>query len=70
MSQLKETQYHIFVYQTPRCLHEENEMENEVEMYIYIYRSYQNLSCIGWAKTDSIWIILKLSSKTKLYLKL
>ena len=44
--------------------------KTEVKMYIYIHRSYENLPCMNWAKTESILTILKISVKTKLYSKL
>ena len=47
MSQKKEAFYYKFVYETSRWLLEGSEEETEVEMYIYINSSYQNLTCIG-----------------------
>ena len=70
MSQWKEVFYDTLIYQTARCLDEGNEKKTEVKMYIYIHRSYENLPCMNWAKTESILTILKISVKTKLYSKL
>ena len=70
MSQWKEVFYDTIIYKTARCIDEGNEKKTEVKMYIYIHRSYENLPCMNWAKTESILTILKISVKTKLYSKL
>ena len=67
MSQWKEA--FMTHYKTARCLEGGNEKGTEVEMYMYIQRSYQNLPCMGWAKTESISTVLKVSVDTKLYWK-
>ena len=70
MSQWKEAFYDTFIYQTARCLIEENEKETEVKMFTYTHRSYQDLPCMDWAKTESIFDHFENRCKNKVLFKI
>ena len=43
------------------CFHEGNDKETEIDMYMNIYKIYQDLSCRIWAKTESSLVISEVS---------
>ena len=70
MSQWKEAFYDTFFLLKRQIFSWKQWKETEVEMYVYIHKSYQNLPNMGCAKIESILTILKIIVKAKLYSKL